>query len=196
VLTGSLLRQLLGGRLPAEAVLKLPAWQRLGVRLLGGGLQRWLRPAALRAVTRAWMPLGRRVTIVGADLAAVELAEFLAGRGRRVSVLESGETIAPEVGPKRRAEHMERLDRARVPVNTGVAIDRITRQGVVLRRESGAETLVPADTVILAGGVEPDTSLFDALRETIPEVHAVGDCTGLGLIQKATLEGARAACAL
>ncbi len=64
------------------------------------------------------------------------------------------------------------------------------------RRESGAETLVPADTVILAGGVEPDTSLFDALRERIPEVHAVGDCTGLGLNQKATLEGARAACAL
>ncbi len=34
------------------------------------------------------------------------------------------------------------------------------------------------------------------LRERIPEVHAVGDCTGLGLNQKATLEGARAACAL
>jgi 2,4-dienoyl-CoA reductase (NADPH2) len=196
VLTGSWLRQLLGGRLPAEAVPKLPAWQQLGVRLLRGSLQRWLRPGALRAVSRAWMPLGRRVTIVGADLAAVELAEFLAGRGRRVSVLESGETIAPEVGPKRRAEHMERLDRVRVPVNTGVAIDRITRQGVVLRRESGAEALVPADTVILAGGVEPDTGLFDALRERIPEVHAVGDCTGLGLIHKATLEGARAACAL
>jgi 2,4-dienoyl-CoA reductase (NADPH2) len=81
-------------------------------------------------------------------------------------------------------------------VNTGVAIDRITRQGVVLRRESGAETLVRADSVILAGGVEPDTSLFDALRERMPEVHAVGDCTGLGLIQKATLDGARAACAL
>ncbi len=48
----------------------------------------------------------------------------------------------------------------------------------------------------LSLGVEPDTSLFDALRERMPEVHAVGDCTGLGLIQKATLEGARAACAL
>jgi hypothetical protein len=32
--------------------------------------------------------------------------------------------------------------------------------------------------------------------ERAPEVHAVGDRTGLGLIQKATLEGARAACAL
>jgi 2,4-dienoyl-CoA reductase (NADPH2) len=27
-------------------------------------------------------------------------------------------------------------------------------------------------------------------------MHAVGDCTGLGLIRKATEEGARAACAI
>jgi 2,4-dienoyl-CoA reductase (NADPH2) len=123
----------------------------------------------------------------------VELGEFLAERGRQVSLLESGEDIAPEVGLKRRSEHMERLDRARVPLNTGVCIDRITREGVVLRRESGGETLVAADTVILAGEVEADTSLFDALRDRVPVLHAVGDCTGLGLIQKAVLEGARAA---
>ena len=45
------------------------------------------------------------------------------------------------------------------------------------------------DHVILAGEVESDTTLFDALRERLPEVHAVGDCTGLGLIQKATTDG-------
>jgi 2,4-dienoyl-CoA reductase (NADPH2) len=28
------------------------------------------------------------------------------------------------------------------------------------------------------------------------EVHAAGDCTGLGLIRKATEDGARAACAI
>jgi len=48
------------------------------------------------------------------------------------------------------------------------------------------------------GAVEPDTRLFDALVATLPEtaVHAVGDCSGLGLIRKATEEGARAACAI
>jgi 2,4-dienoyl-CoA reductase (NADPH2) len=196
VLSGGMLRELLTGALSETARAKLPGWQQLGVRALGGPLQRWLRPGLLRGATRLWMPLGRRVAIVGADLAAVELAEFLADRGRRVSVLESGEDIAPEVGLKRRTEHMERLDRARVPVNTGVCIDRITREGVVLRRESGGETLVAADSVVLAGAVEPDTSLYDALRDRVPELYAVGDCTGLGLIQKAALEGARAACAI
>jgi len=196
VLSGSMLREILVGQLSEAARAKLPGWQQLGVRCLGGPLQRWLRPELLRAATRIWMPLGRRVAIVGADLAAVELAEFLAERGRQVSVLESGEDIAPEVGLKRRSEHMERLDRARVPVNTGVCLDRINREGVVLRRESGGETLIAADSVILAGTVEANTSLYDALQDRVPELHAVGDCTGLGLIQKAALEGARAACAI
>ena len=42
---------------------------------------------------------------------------------------------------------MQRLDRAGVPLNTGVAIDRITREGVVLRRETGGECLVAAERV-------------------------------------------------
>ena len=159
-------------------------------------LGRFVRPDRIRLASRLWMPLGRRVAIVGADLAAIELAEFLAERGRSVAVLETGDGIAPEVGPKRRAEQMERLDRCGVSVNTGVEIERIAREGVVLRRARGAPALVAADSVILAGSLEPDTSLFDALRGRVPELHAVGDCTGLGLIRKATEEAARVACAL
>ena len=133
---------------------------------------------------------------MGADLAALELAEFLAGRGRLVSVLETGCEIAPEVGPKRRWEHMDALDQLGIPLNVGVQIKRIGREAVVLARPDGGEARVAADTVILAGKIRPDTTLLDALEGRVPEVHAVGDCTGLGLVHKATLEGARAACAL
>jgi len=169
------------------------AWLR---ELFNGRAGRLVRPGWIRALSRLWMPLGRRVAIVGADLAAIELAEFLAERGRSVAVLETGEEIAPEVGPKRRAEQMERLDRRGVSVNTGIAIERIAREGVVLRRARGAPVLVAADSIILAGSLEPDTSLFESLRGRVPELHAVGDCTGLGLIRKATEDAARVACAL
>ena len=60
--------------------------------------------------------------------------------------------------------------------------------------EDGVEDM--RDSVIVAGALEPDTGLFDSLRERVPEAHAVGDCTGLGLVKKAIEEGARAACAL
>ena len=142
------------------------------------------------------MPLGDRVTIVGADLAAIELAEFLAERGRAVVVLETGDGHRPRGGPEApRRAHAPPRPRG-VSVNTGVEIERITSDGVLLRRAHGGPAFVPADSVILAGRVEPDTDLLDSLRGRVPELHAVGDCTGLGLIRKAVEEAARVACAL
>lgn len=166
--------------------------------LFAGWRERLVRPSAFRLATRAWMPLGRRVTIVGGDLVALELAEFLASRGRQVSILEPGKDIAPEVGNKRKTEHMDRLDRLGVTVHVRAAVDRITARAVVFTPAGGAPRELPADSVVVAGTVQPDTSLFDSLVATMPgaEVHAAGDCSGLGLIRKATEEGARAACAI
>ncbi len=192
--TGPALRELLGGHAEATD----PAWQRLGASLLAGWRQRLVRPAAVRLATRAWMPIGRRVVIVGGDLVAVELAEFLSSRGRLVSILEAGKDIAPEVGNKRKTEHMDRLDRLGVAVHVRAVSERITSEAVVFTPSGGSSRHLAADSVILAGTVEPDTTLFDALVAAMPgaQVHAAGDCTGLGLIRKATEEGARAACAI
>ncbi|WP_077101407.1 MULTISPECIES: NAD(P)/FAD-dependent oxidoreductase [Mycobacterium] len=166
--------------------------------LFAGWRQRLVRPAAFRLATRAWMPIGRRVAIIGGDLVALELAEFLASRGRQVSILEPGKDIAPEVGNKRKTEHMDRLDRLGVTVHVRAAVDRITARDVVFTPAGGAPRELPADSVVVAGTVQPDTRLFDSLVAALPgsEVHAAGDCTGLGLIRKATEEGARAACAI
>lgn len=194
VYTGPGLRELLGGNADATD----PAWQRLGASLLGGWRQRLVRPAAVRLATRAWMPVGRRVVIIGGDLVALELAEFLAARGRLVSILETGRDIAPEVGNKRRTEHMDRLDGLHVTVHVRVAVDRITTRGVAFTPAGGTIRELPADSVVIAGAVQPDTALFDTLKIALPDadVHAAGDCSGLGLIRKATEEGARAACAI
>ena len=194
VLTGPGLRELLGGHADSTD----PAWQRLGAQVFGGWRQRLMRPAAVRLATRAWMPLGRRVAIIGGDLVALELAEFLASRGRLVSILESGKDIAPEVGNKRKTEHMDRLDHLGVTVHVRAAVERITSAGVVFTPAGGTSRELRSDSVVLAGAVEPDTGLFDELGAALPEaaVHAAGDCSGLGLIRKATEEGARAACAI
>lgn len=167
-------------------------------RLLGGRRQRLMPPAAFRLATRAWMPVGRRVAVIGGDLVALELAEFLAARGRLVSILEPGRDIAPEVGNKRKTEHIDRLDRLGVTVHVRAAVERITTGAVVFTPVGGTRRQLPADSVVIAGTVEPDTALFDAVVTAMPgaEVHAAGDCSGLGLIRKATEEGARAACAI
>jgi 2,4-dienoyl-CoA reductase (NADPH2) len=147
-------------------------------------------PAWAEMLGAAW---GRRVAVVGGTLAGLQLAEFLAADGRLVSVLEPGEVIGAEVGLKRRTEVMDRLDRLGVPVNTGVEVVAIVADGVVIRPAGGSERRVAADRVVLVGAMQAAPDLFDALQGKVPEVHAIGDCTGLGLIRKATEDGARVA---
>ncbi|SBS72405.1 2,4-dienoyl-CoA reductase (NADPH) [uncultured Mycobacterium sp.] len=143
-------------------------------------------------------PMGHRIIIVGGDLASVQLAEFLAAQDRFVTVLETERTIAPQVGLKRRTEHMDRLDRLAVAVHVRAEVHHITDDGVVFTPNGGTPRELSADSVIIAGQPEADTALFDALTDRLPgtKVHAVGDCTGLGLIRKATEDGARAACSI
>jgi 2,4-dienoyl-CoA reductase (NADPH2) len=164
----------------------------------GGWRQRLVRPKAVRMVSKAWMPLGHRVVIVGADLVALELAEFLAARGRLVSVLEADKTIAPELGNKRKTEHMDRLDRLGVAVHVRAPVEEIVPEGVVFTPGGGSSRHLAADSVIIAGTLEPNTEMHEKLVAALPNtrVSAAGDCTGLGLIRKATEDGARAACAI
>ncbi|HIF92542.1 MAG TPA: FAD-dependent oxidoreductase [Myxococcales bacterium] len=191
VLTGPLLRELVAGRIPASAASKLSRWQRAGLRSLGAW-PGFSEPGLLSMLSRLWMPIGKSVVIVGTDLAAVELAEFLAERGRRVSLVGGSDLLAPEVGPKRRAEHATRLDQLGIKLDTASSAAEITSTGVVLQDGK----LIAGSTVIVAGEVRPDTRLFDALKSRVPEAHAIGDCTGLGLIRKATEEAARVATSL
>lgn len=146
----------------------------------------------------ALLPAGRRIAIVGGDLVAVELAEFLAGQDRLVSILFDGELLAPEVGWKRRTEHMDRLDRLGVTVHVGAEVEAVDADGIRFRPANGAPRHLPADAVLLVGVTEPDPTLADALAAGLSGVpiHPVGDCGGSGLIRGATESGARAGAAV
>ena len=177
---------------------ELQRWPAL-LRLLGGHVmprvQPWLRPQHVRAASRHFLPLGRRVCVIGSDLPAVELADFIAHRGRRVSLVAEEEWFAQDVGPKRRQEQLSALDRLGVEVLGGVQLTGI-EPGAVRFDYAGRAGSVPADTVIIAGTPAADTRFADALAGRVAEVHAIGDCTGPGLLRKAVDEGLRAGIAL
>lgn len=147
------------------------------------------------AVAEGWVPEGRRVVVIGGNLAAVEFAEHLARQERLVAILEPGPDLAPEFGWKRRTEHMHRLDRLGVTVHVGAQVERIVADGVVFTPYGGTVRTLAADAVVVAGAPEADLALRDAIAARLPdiEVTAIGDATGYGLIQKATEDGARAA---
>lgn len=190
VVTGSMLHKMMYGEIPSDGGGKLPAWMKLGIGVGGGLMQRLITPERIQSITRSWLPLiGNKVVVVGADLAAIESAEFIARRGREVAVIDSTEVLAPEIGDKRRAEHIERMRELGITMHTDCDVMRITREGVWFKPRYGdKEFMIEADTVVIAGTIEPKTELFDACKDLVAEAYTVGDVSGLGLIDKAMQE--------
>jgi 2,4-dienoyl-CoA reductase (NADPH2) len=132
--------------------------------------------------------LGETVVIIGANLIALELADLLARRGKRVHIVEPSRRMAMPAGKKRREIHCKELDLLGVPINTGVGVKEINQAGVVLSIDGGREKLLEAQSVIVVGQPEADTALYERLESLAPEVHAIGDAGGFGLSKKAVAE--------
>jgi 2,4-dienoyl-CoA reductase (NADPH2) len=190
VITGSMLHMMMYGEVPHDGAEKIPSWMKLGLGLGGSLMQRLITPQRIQSATHSWLPLiGKKVVVVGADLAAIESAEFIAGRGREVAVIDSYEFLAPEIGNKRRQEHIERMREIGITMHTQCNVTKITREGVWFKPLFGdTEHMLKADTVLLAGVIEPKTELYDACKGFVTEAYTVGDVSGLGLIDKAMKE--------
>ena len=183
VITGSMLHKMMFGEVPAEGAEKIPGYLKLALRLGGGLMQRLMTPQRLRKITGFWMPvIGRgSVVMVGADLAAIESAEFLARNGRQVAVIDSPEELAPEIGGKRRAEHIERMRQLGITMHTECDVTRITAEGVWFKPHyAGTEHLIRADWVLLAGTIEPRTELYEACQDLARRGAHGGRCIGPG----------------
>ncbi|MCD9624372.1 FAD-dependent oxidoreductase [Rhabdothermincola salaria] len=144
--------------------------------------------ARVRELSRRWMPFGDDVVVWGGGLVGVELAEFLAERDRRVTVLEAGEKLGVEMAHPRRARALHEARELGVVFVSGAELVGIDERAVTYRVADEERTAV-ADQVILAGGVVPDTGLADAVRAAGFEVHVVGDAGEVGYIQGAVRSG-------
>lgn len=193
VLPGPVLRQALAGA-RLGLVGPEPFWAMLA-RYLPAAVGRRMQPRHVRAVARRWLPFGKRVCVVGDDLVALELAEFLQRLGRRVSLLTQARVPALDVGPKRRQEQLARFDRLGGEVLAECEVQSITAVEVIFRCGE-REGRLRADSVVLAGTPCSDATLADDLQGVAPQVFSIGDCTGPGLIAGAVIDATHAACAI
>jgi 2,4-dienoyl-CoA reductase (NADPH2) len=155
-------------------------------------------PAKLRRASFAYMPVGRRVAIVGGGLVGAELAEFLVERGREVVVIEEGPVIGLEMAHPRRWRVLHELREAGARLVTGARVREIGE--TTLCFETGAAPdaeptveEIPADTVILATGLEANPEPIERLRTAGVPLVAIGDATGVGYLEGAIHEGFHAA---
>ncbi|MDE1165233.1 MAG: FAD-dependent oxidoreductase [Pseudomonas sp.] len=147
---------------------------------------------AMQKLSHVWMPLGKRVTIVGGGLVGLELAEFLIARGRQVCVLESTLHLGRELAIVRRWRVLHGIREHGGQLLVGVTVTAIEGNRVRYQTAEGESAEVGCDSVVLASGATPDTTLGDALSRAGLKVASIGDCQSLGYIEGAIAAGHRA----
>jgi 2,4-dienoyl-CoA reductase (NADPH2) len=112
--------------------------------------------------------------------------------GTDVAVLEMVNRIGQDIGRTTRWTIIGELREYGVRMVTLATATKITDEGVVYEHE-GQEKLVPADTVVIAAGVESSKGLAEALEDAFAEVHSIGDCVEPRQAMDAIHEAARIA---
>ena len=189
VFDGDQLRGILSGNDP-DAIARLAPLHRLLLRL--GRLTGVLRHTSLlRALSRLWMPIAGDVVIIGGGLVGLELAEYLAERGRRLTVLEPGPALGAELSIVRRARVLHLLRESGVALHTGADITGIDPS--VVRCDIDGDSLeIPCRQVIVALGAVEDDRMDKALAARGISVLRVGDCRDVGYLHGAMLDARRA----
>lgn len=170
----------------------LSRFSRFTRTMMGAGRVLGLTSSAelARRVSHFWMPLGKQVVIIGGDLVGLELAEFLAHRGRSVAVIDDTSRFGRGLAPIRRANVLDELETAGVKLVRGAQDIVIGLSDVRCTVSEGQSLAFPADNVILAKGATGDQALADQLRAAGLDTHTIGDCNGVGYIAEAMKEAA------
>ena len=143
--------------------------------------------------------VGDRVLIIGGDLVGCEVAEFLADKGKQVTVVRRSRFMADKMNPDMRMILVDRLKQKGVRLVPGIQYMLATdtgarvhvRGGVTAMSEIAADAMknIVADTYVIAAGSTSDTDLADALKGKAPKVYSIGDCAEPRRILEAMREG-------
>jgi pyruvate/2-oxoglutarate dehydrogenase complex dihydrolipoamide dehydrogenase (E3) component len=137
--------------------------------------------------------VGERAVIIGGGLVGCELAEYLAEKGKKVTVTNILPEMAEGVSPVLRGYLLDRLVEKGVELLTNVAYDHFGPEGVFLSTKEGTRRTIQADTIILAAGFTPCRQLYEEIKEKVPEIKLVGDCVEARSIRDAIADGYRVA---
>ncbi len=134
-------------------------------------------------------PSGKCVVVIGGGSIGCETAEFLAKQGKKVSIIEMTDTFAGNTGKTAQTILLGHLKGNGVKLLPESMVEKITATEVIYKSKDGKTNSVKADTVILAIGNRPDTSLYDSLKDEVKEIYNIGDSNGGGIIPNAVYDG-------
>ena len=151
---------------------------------------KFIPPNLLRWLTKFYLPIGKRVVIIGGSLHGCELGEFLVRRGRQVTIVDKTERLGQGMVDVIQAYLFQWFSKMGVSLISGVKeYIEITKEGLLIINENGVEEMLPADTILLALPLTPDMKLYESLKGKVKEIYAIGDCKEPLLIADAISQG-------
>ena len=132
------------------------------------------------------------VVVFGGGLAGCECAVHLGMEGKKVSIVEMRDMLAPDANVRHRPLLMAEIAKY-AKVYTGYRGIRVTEKGIVCADKDGNEVLVEGSTVICALGQRSRTDVVEKLRGSAPFVRVIGDAERVSTITNAVYWGYHAA---
>jgi 2,4-dienoyl-CoA reductase (NADPH2) len=152
---------------------------------------RFLGPKTLQWLTRLWMPIGKRVVIIGGAIHGCELAEFLVKRGREVTIVHTDTELGSGIPVEDQLRLFPWFDKRGVARFTGVKYEEVTGKGLVITTKEGEKKTLAADTMVVTLPYLPNAGIARNLEGKAPEVYNIGSSAEPGLIVNAIFDGAR-----
>jgi len=139
---------------------------------------------------------GARCVVVDEDghFTAPTTADFLTGKGCQVTIITRYFMVGEDIDEGVRSDIYQRLFTQGVVIHPMTQAVEMLPAGLRTRHTfSGVETVLEADTVVLAFGGKANDSLFHQLTGKVPELTMIGDAVSPRRIHDALLEGTRVA---
>jgi NADPH-dependent 2,4-dienoyl-CoA reductase/sulfur reductase-like enzyme len=140
--------------------------------------------------------VGQSVVIIGGGMVGCETGHFLADNGKHVTIIEILKRMANDVSPMVRRRLLDGLRAKQVAMITSANCQEIVGDGVLVTTGEGERQKIPADSVILAVGYQPNDALFRAIEGKLPKVYCIGDAANPQRIREAIRAGYRAGLSL
>jgi NADPH-dependent 2,4-dienoyl-CoA reductase/sulfur reductase-like enzyme len=118
---------------------------------------------------------GQRIVVLGGNMAALQVADFLADKGREVFVLHRAAHFAEQMAANDRTYLMERMKRPGIRLFKGVRIVEFLERGIRFLCQGQAEQLERITDIILSEGMRSNRKATDVFKEAAIEVHILGD---------------------
>ena len=121
-------------------------------------------------------PITRKTVVLGGGATGCEVAHHLAENGCQVTIVEQLPKIAEQMESITRKVLLKQLRDNKVQFLPGHRLSRIEDHGVYVTSESGAESFIEAEAVVIAIGNKPDNHLYEQIASMGITIHQIGDC--------------------